>query len=79
LSVSRCLGAAATELGGQPREQWKAYIDALPETCPHADCTASVGCRGVAGEYFRMQWRIHAAQERVRQFKAQQGGVKSHG
>lgn len=79
MSVSRCLGQAVAALGGVPREEWKAYLDALPETCPHPDCTTKLGCRGYVAEYFRMQWRIRGAQEQVRQRQALRGGVASHG
>src|SRR5574337_573986 len=61
MSVSRCLGPASDALGGIPRAQWKAYLDALPEACPHRDCTAKPGCRGYVSDYFRMQWRIQMA------------------
>lgn len=64
MSLSHCLGQATTALGGVPREKWKAYIDTLPEQCPHSNCTTGMGCRAYVGEYFRMQWRIRAELER---------------
>ena len=60
MSVSRCLGAAVRELAGRPRAEWRGYVEALPERCPHTDCTAQPGCRGYVAAYFRMQWRMAA-------------------
>jgi len=45
MSVSRCLGPALSALGRMHRSQWKSYIDALPEACPHDDCTTGTSCR----------------------------------
>lgn len=65
MSVSRCLGPAVAALSGVERAHWKAYIDALPETCPHSDCTAQPGCRGLVAAYFRLQWNAQARRERA--------------
>jgi len=66
MGVTHCLGMAAMALRGVPRGQWKAYIDALPVSCPHDDCTGAIGCRAQVGAYFRMQWYIamHAEKKR---------------
>lgn len=60
MSVSRCLGPAVANLSGVHRSQWKAYIDALPEVCPHSGCTAKPGCRAYVADYFRVQWHAQA-------------------
>lgn len=75
MSVSRCLGPAVDVLRGIPREQWSAHLDTLPMVCPQSDCTAKPGCRGYVAEYFRMQWRIQCAQERIAQVKAARAGA----
>lgn len=64
MSVSRCLGPAVRALAGRPRQEWRAYMEALPEACPHGDCTAVPGCRGYVAGYFRMQWRAAVRRER---------------
>jgi len=64
VSVSRCLGPAVRELAGRPRERWREYVDALPEQCPHGDCSAQPGCRAYVADYFRMQWRMAARRGR---------------
>lgn len=64
MSVSRCLGPALRALMGAPRAEWRWYIDALPERCPHGDCTAQPGCRAYVADYFRIQWRMQVARER---------------
>lgn len=63
MSVSRCLGPAVEKLSGVHRSQWKGYIDALPESCPHSGCTAG-GCRAFVADYFRVQWHVQASRER---------------
>lgn len=77
MSVSRCLGPALTTLGGQHRSTWKAYIDALPATCPHVDCTVKSGCQQHVAEYFRMQWNLQLFRERRLQ-GAQAAGAVPH-
>ena len=66
MSISRCLGPAVQALAGKPRAQWREYLDALPERCPHGDCTAQPGCRGYVAAYFRVQWRVAVRRENVR-------------
>lgn len=61
MTVSRCLLPFAREFTpdrGVMRDRWRA----LPETCPHDDCTAD-SCRQVCGEWAAMQFRIIAARE----------------
>lgn len=75
MSVSRCLGEAMAAIGNQPRGQWGAYLETLPEVCPHDDCTSGQGCRGYVAEYFRMQWRIRVEHERLAKIKAMRAGM----
>lgn len=63
--VSRCLGPMVARLSGQHRTRWKAHIDALPERCSHADCTARGGCRAYVAAYFRVQWHAQVNRERI--------------
>lgn len=79
VSVSRCLGEAVDALAGEPREQWKAYLDALPETCPRDGCSPGLGCRAYVTEYFRVQWRIRSALEERRALMKARDGVAAHG
>jgi len=65
VSVSRCLGPAVRALAGTPRAGWGAHISALPERCPHGDCTAQPGCRDYVAAYFRVQWRAAVRRERA--------------
>lgn len=60
MSVSRCLGPAIKALQGVQRTAWRAYIDGLPEACPHSDCGGEQGCRARVAEYFRVQWHAQA-------------------
>lgn len=69
MSVSQCLGPATRALQGKSRSQWKSYIDALPETCPHSSCTAQQGCRDYVAAYFRVQWHAQIRHELVEQRK----------
>ncbi|WP_031336492.1 hypothetical protein [Xylella fastidiosa] len=70
MSVSRCLGQAVEALRDQPRAQWKAYIQTLPQVCPHTTCTAQPGCREYVAAYFRVQWGIQVNRERVQRRQA---------
>lgn len=63
MSISRCLGTAMRALGDRPRAEWGAYLDRLPERCPHGDCTAEPGCREYVASYFRLQWRLAVRRE----------------
>lgn len=62
MSVSHCMGQALA-IAETPRPQWRDAIEALPEACPHADCTGGVGCRARVADYLRIQWRMIAARE----------------
>lgn len=70
MSVSRCLLPAVKALLGKHRSQWKSYIDALPEKCPHTDCTAKPGCRDYVAAYFRVQWHAQINREQMEKRKA---------
>ena len=62
MSVSRCMHQALA-IAQKPRAEWAAAIDALPATCPHADCTGGIGCRARIADYLRIQWRMISARE----------------
>lgn len=66
MSVSRCLTAAANSASRTHRSEWKAQIEAQPETCPHLDiCTGGMGCRARVADYLRVQFKVQARRERV--------------
>lgn len=62
MSVSRCMGRALA-IAETPRPQWRQAIEALPESCPAADCTGGIGCRARVADYLRIQWRMIAVRE----------------
>lgn len=66
MCVSRCLGPALTALGAMPRADWRGYINALPEACPHSDCTQGQGCRAFVADRMRTVWQVQAEYERRR-------------
>lgn len=56
--ISRCLVPFAHKLSTLPKEEWAGAVKALPETCPHADCSPNVNCRALCADWARVQWRI---------------------
>ncbi|PBJ83723.1 hypothetical protein CMZ84_04335 [Lysobacteraceae bacterium NML93-0399] len=66
MSVSRCMGRAL-KIAEAPRATWADAIAAVPEACPHADCTGGQGCRARVADYLRIQWRMVAAREQRRE------------
>lgn len=62
MSATYCLGPFATRLRTLPREQWKAEVEKLPETCPRK---CGVHCRTYCASYARIQWRMAAMRERA--------------
>jgi hypothetical protein len=66
MTVSHCLHQAL-RIARQPRQDWAAAIEVLPQTCAYDDCGAPRNCRERIAEYLRMQWRIS---ERKQQAKA---------
>lgn len=65
MTVCRCMHHAA-RIMGSPRDAWKPLIEALPEVCPHSDCSPGAGCRAVVAEYLRTQYRIAERADRLK-------------
>lgn len=56
MGVNQCLHQALV-IARQPREQWRAQIEQIPEACQAPGvCTGGVGCRQRIAEYLRVQW-----------------------
>lgn len=54
MPTTYCLSDFAKRLSATPREQWKALVESMPETCDRCGTT----CREVCADYARMQWRM---------------------
>ncbi len=67
--VSHCMGQAL-KIARLPKAEWAAAIEAMPVTCPRADCTGGMGCQQRVGEYLRMQWRMLVRRDAIKRSAA---------
>jgi hypothetical protein len=67
MSVSRCMQSALQIAQTLPRAQWGDVTAALPEACPHSDCTGETGCRERVRDYLRTQYRMQARRDALRE------------
>lgn len=54
MAITYCLGDFAKRIARLPLSQWKAEVEAMPETCDRCN----TNCRQVCAEYARVQWRM---------------------
>lgn len=58
MGVNRCLHQALL-IARQPRPEWRAQIEQMPEACQTPDvCTGGIGCRQRIADYLRVQWMM---------------------